>query len=74
VYFWQTVNGGKDWQQLDTVLSTNYVVTTIEICELNHNVISIAGRKMESPVSVEDATDPSILWDCQGEGFVLFSV
>ena len=74
VYFWQTVNGGKDWQQLDTVLSTNYVVTTIEICELNHNVISIAGRKMETAVSTEDATDPSILWDCQGQGFILFSV
>jgi hypothetical protein len=74
VHFWQTVDGGKNWQQLDTTLSMNYVVTTIEICEFNHNVITIAGRKLETPISLEDTTNPSLMWDCEGEGFVLFSL
>lgn len=73
VYFWQTVDGGRNWQQLDTVLPTNYVVTTIEICEFNHKVITIAGRKLEAPATLDDAINPSLTWDCQGEGFVLFS-
>lgn len=74
IYFWQTVDGGKNWQQLDTILPSNYVVTTIEICEFNHKVIVISGRKLSTPVSLEDATNPSLMWDCEGEGFVLFSL
>lgn len=73
VNFWQTVDGGKNWQQLDTVLPTNYIVTTIEVCEFNHKIITIAGRKLDYPLSVEDAINPSLTWDCQGEGFILFS-
>lgn len=73
VYFWQTVNGGKDWQQLDSILSSNYVVTSMKICDYNHNTIVISGRKMSSPVSINDAVNPSLQWDCEGEGFVMFS-
>jgi hypothetical protein len=72
-YIWQTVDGGKNWQALDTTLPSTYVITTLTICDFDHNVISIAGRKMSSPVSIADMLDPLLKWDCLGTGFVLLS-
>lgn len=73
VYFWQTVDGGKNWQELNQTLPTNYVVTSLTVCDLDYNVITIAGRKMSSAVSVNDVLNPELDWNCLGEGFVVFS-
>lgn len=73
VLFWQSVDGGKNWQELSTRLSGNYVVTDITICELDHNIISICGRKLDSIVAVNDLFDINATWDCQGKGFVLLT-
>lgn len=73
VYFWQTVDGGRSWQRLSKTLTSNYVVTTLSICGNDHNKISVAGRKMESNVTVEDVLNKELLWNCVGEGFVLLS-
>lgn len=73
VLLWQTVDGGKNWQELSTRLPGNYVITSITICDLDHNVISIAGRKMDTVVPVNDLFNININWNCQGEGFVLLA-
>lgn len=74
IYFWQTIDGGQNWQRLDTTLDASHVITTISICPINHDLISIAGRKMDAIVIEADHIDPFKLWDCEGQGFVIMSV
>lgn len=73
-YIWQTVDGGQNWQRLETTLDASYVITSISICPINHNLISIAGRKLPTVVLEADHIDPFKLWDCEGEGFVIMAV
>jgi len=72
-HIWQSVDGGLNWQEIDKSLSTNYVITSIKICEYNHNFISISGRKMSSAVSVSDALNRELDWGCLGTGFAMIS-
>lgn len=69
-HIWQTVDGGKHWQEVDNYLSTNYVITAFNICSTNHNILTIAGRKMESSVTIEEMLNLQLNWDCLGSGFI----
>lgn len=71
IHFWQSVDGGKSWANLGMNLSNHYIVSTVSVCQNNPNIISMAGRKMNTPVSNNDALNPLLDWNCEGNGFVL---
>lgn len=73
VRFWQTVDGGQSWQELEQYLDTNYVVNTISICPYDHNIISIAGRKMATAIPIDDHINPLLTWDGLGTGFAFIA-
>lgn len=67
---WQTVDGGKSWQTMELTLDLSHIVTTVTICQDDHNMITIAGRKLSATETQANILDPTLMLPCTDESFV----